>query len=112
MASDWHKVAGFHPVADGLVPNMLAFNVGVELGQLLAFAGILILMGFCRLPSSIGRRTASTPSLCAPASCCWHAAHRLLRFLTYRGTHVHQSISCFPALADCSPTAPPVATLV
>jgi hypothetical protein len=33
---------------DGLVPNMLAFNVGVEIGQLLALAGILIVMGFWR----------------------------------------------------------------
>jgi len=31
---------------DGLVPNMLAFNVGVEVGQLLALAGILAVMGF------------------------------------------------------------------
>lgn len=33
---------------DGLIPNMLAFNVGVEIGQLLALAAILIVMGFWR----------------------------------------------------------------
>lgn len=33
---------------DGLIPNMLAFNVGVEIGQLLALAAILIAMGFWR----------------------------------------------------------------
>jgi hypothetical protein len=30
------------------LPNLLAFNVGVEIGQLLALAVILILMGFWR----------------------------------------------------------------
>lgn len=33
---------------NGLVPNMLAFNMGVEIGQLLALAGILIAMGWWR----------------------------------------------------------------
>ncbi len=33
---------------DGLVANMLAFNVGVEIGQLLALTAILIVMGVWR----------------------------------------------------------------
>lgn len=33
---------------DGLIPNLLAFNVGVEIGQLLALSAILIVMGFWR----------------------------------------------------------------
>ena len=33
---------------DGLVGNMLAFNVGVEIGQLLALSAILIVMNFWR----------------------------------------------------------------
>lgn len=33
---------------DGLIPNLLAFNVGVEIGQLLALFAILIAMGFWR----------------------------------------------------------------
>lgn len=41
---------------DGLVPNMLAFNVGVEVGQLLALAGILILMGFWRRHAAFARQ--------------------------------------------------------
>ena len=36
----------------GLVPNMLTFNVGVEIGQLLALTGILIVMGFWRRTSA------------------------------------------------------------
>lgn len=35
---------------------MLAFNVGVEIGQLLALAGILIAMGFWRRTASFGRQ--------------------------------------------------------
>lgn len=42
------KIQEFSIPQDGLLFNLLAFNVGVELGQLLALAGILILMGFWR----------------------------------------------------------------
>ncbi len=42
------KLQDFALSKEGLVPNMIAFNVGVELGQLLALAGILIVMGFWR----------------------------------------------------------------
>lgn len=41
---------------DGLIPNMLAFNVGVEIGQLLALAAILIAMGFWRRTSAFPRQ--------------------------------------------------------
>ncbi|WP_240704940.1 HupE/UreJ family protein [Croceicoccus sediminis] len=40
---------------DGLIPNLLAFNVGVELGQLLALAIILIVMNIWRLSPSFQR---------------------------------------------------------
>ncbi len=50
------KLQDFELSPDGLVPNMLAFNVGVELGQLLALAGILIVMGFWRRSASFQRR--------------------------------------------------------
>jgi len=42
------KLQEFTLSQEGLVPNILAFNVGVELGQLLALAAILIVMGFWR----------------------------------------------------------------
>jgi hypothetical protein len=38
------KLQDFALSSDGLVPNILAFNVGVEIGQLLALSLILILM--------------------------------------------------------------------
>lgn len=42
------KIQDYDVSPDGLLPNLLAFNVGVELGQLLALGAILILMGFWR----------------------------------------------------------------
>lgn len=40
---------------DGLVVNLLAFNVGVEAGQLLALAAILIAMGYWRRTPGFAR---------------------------------------------------------
>ena len=42
------KILDYEISPDGLLPNLLAFNVGVEIGQLLALAGILIAMGYWR----------------------------------------------------------------
>ena len=42
------KIIDYEIAEDGLLPNLLAFNVGVELGQLIALAMILIVMGFWR----------------------------------------------------------------
>ncbi len=42
------KIIDYEISPDGLLPNLLAFNVGVEVGQLLALALILIVMGFWR----------------------------------------------------------------
>jgi hypothetical protein len=42
------KILEYEISPDGLVPNLLAFNVGVEIGQLLALAVILIAMGYWR----------------------------------------------------------------
>ncbi|SFE53040.1 HupE / UreJ protein [Sulfitobacter brevis] len=42
------KILDYNIAKDGLLPNLLAFNVGVELGQILALAAILIIMGFWR----------------------------------------------------------------
>ena len=42
------KLLDYEIAPDGLLANLLAFNVGVELGQLMALAVILIVMGFWR----------------------------------------------------------------
>lgn len=44
---------------DGLIPNILAFNVGVELGQILALGAILIAMGFWRRADVFARQAYS-----------------------------------------------------
>ena len=42
------KILDYDIASDGLLPNLLAFNVGVEIGQLCALAVILIVMGYWR----------------------------------------------------------------
>jgi len=42
------KILEYQISEDGLLPNLLAFNVGVEIGQILALCVILILMGYLR----------------------------------------------------------------
>ena len=42
------KIIEYDISPDGLVPNLFAFNVGVEMGQLIALAMILIAMSFWR----------------------------------------------------------------
>jgi hypothetical protein len=42
------KILEYQIAPDGLLPNLLAFNVGVEIGQILALAVILIVMGYWR----------------------------------------------------------------
>lgn len=42
------KIIEYNISPDGLVPNLLAFNVGVEIGQLLALSAILIVINYWR----------------------------------------------------------------
>ena len=49
------KIIEYKISPDGLVPNLLAFNVGVEIGQLLALAAILIVMGYWRRTAGFWR---------------------------------------------------------
>ncbi len=42
------KILQYDIAPDGLLPNLLAFNVGVEIGQILALAVILNVMGYWR----------------------------------------------------------------
>lgn len=52
---------------DGLIPNLLAFNVGVELGQFMALAVILIVMNVWRLSPTFSRSAtvANAALMCA-----------------------------------------------
>lgn len=49
------KIIDYDISPDGLVPNLLAFNVGVEIGQLIALGAILIAMGYWRRTASFWR---------------------------------------------------------
>ncbi|CZF80666.1 hypothetical protein GCE9029_02129 [Grimontia celer] len=53
------KIIDYDISLDGLVPNLLAFNIGVEIGQLLALGAILILMGFWRRHTHFYRQAYS-----------------------------------------------------
>jgi hypothetical protein len=46
------KILDYDIAPNGLIPNLLAFNVGVEIGQLIALAMILIVMGYWRRTTS------------------------------------------------------------
>ena len=54
------KLQDFEVSRDGLLANLVAFNIGVELGQLLALGGILILMGFWRKTAGFWRHAYTT----------------------------------------------------
>lgn len=53
------KLIEYDMSPDGLIPNLLAFNIGVEIGQLIALGSILIVMGFWRRHASFYRQAYS-----------------------------------------------------
>lgn len=61
------KIIDYNISSDGLIPNLLAFNVGVELGQLIALASILVIMGWWRRSDSFLRHaySANVAMMCA-----------------------------------------------
>ena len=42
------KMLDFELGTDGLLPNLIAFNIGIEIGQFLALAGVLIVISYWR----------------------------------------------------------------
>lgn len=57
------KLQEFELSKDGLLQNLLAFNVGVEIGQLMALGVILIVIGFWRKHSSFKKLSIAANSL-------------------------------------------------
>jgi len=53
------KIQEYEISSDGLVPNLLAFNAGVEIGQLLALSVILIAMSYWRRTAGFVRHAYS-----------------------------------------------------
>lgn len=54
------KIIDFEMAPNGLIPNLIAFNVGVEAGQLLALGAILIAMNHWRRTPSFARHAYGT----------------------------------------------------
>lgn len=61
------KVQEYEIAPDGLLVNLVAFNLGVEIGQMLALGAILIAMSYWRRSDSFWRHayTANTAMMCA-----------------------------------------------
>ena len=61
------KVQEYQIAPDGLLTNLIAFNLGVEIGQLLALGAILIAISFWRRTDSFWRHayTANVAMMCA-----------------------------------------------
>ncbi len=57
------KIIAFEIAQDGLIPNLIAFNIGVEMGQLLALGAILIVMGYWRRTASFMRHAFAANTL-------------------------------------------------
>jgi len=54
------KILDFGISPDGLIPNLIAFNVGVEIGQILSLSAILIAMTYWRRTTSFTRHAYTT----------------------------------------------------
>ena len=57
------KLQEFELASDGLVANMIAFNIGVELGQFMALAFIVIVINFWRKSASFQRFATITNTM-------------------------------------------------
>lgn len=57
------KIIEYDIASDGLLANLIAFNVGVELGQLLALAAILVVMTRWRASPSFARQAYAANTL-------------------------------------------------
>jgi hypothetical protein len=62
------KLQDFEMAPDGLVMNLVAFNIGVELGQLLALGAILIAMGFWRRTPGFWKACSASSASAAPST--------------------------------------------
>ena len=75
------KLQDFKLSPDGLLPNMIAFNIGVEIGQLLALSLILIAMRYWRSTASFMRH-ALAANFVLFASGLMLAGYQFTGFLT------------------------------
>lgn len=78
------KVQELNPPADGLVPNIIAFNVGIELGQLLALSAVLALILWWRRTAVFARYSLIANFLIITAGFTL-TGYQLTGFLTGQG---------------------------
>ncbi len=78
------KIHDFEVSPDGLIPNLVSFNIGVELGQLAALSVILIAMSAWRRTDAF-TRTASAANWALAAAGVWLTGMQLMGFVTARG---------------------------
>lgn len=79
------KILEFEISPQGLIPNLVAFNVGVEIGQLLALSAILIAMGYWRRSSSFARHAIGANVVIMTAGFVLMGYQLAGYFLTQRG---------------------------
>ncbi|MFK8080087.1 MAG: HupE/UreJ family protein [Granulosicoccus sp.] len=82
------KIIEYEISADGLVPNLLAFNVGVEIGQLLALAAILLVMRYWRATASFAHQ-AYTANVTMMAAGFTLMGFQIAGFVVSELAHVH-----------------------
>lgn len=78
------KLQEFTLSSDGLVPNILAFNIGVEIGQVLALGTILIAMNFWRRTDAFLRQ-ATTANVVLMAAGLVLIGYQLIGYLINSG---------------------------
>ncbi|MFT6875648.1 MAG: hypothetical protein ACI9XK_001720 [Granulosicoccus sp.] len=82
------KIIEYDISADGLIPNLLAFNVGVEIGQLLALAAILLLMKYWRASASFAQQ-AYAANVMLLTSGFTLMGFQIAGFVVTELTHIH-----------------------
>lgn len=74
------KILDYQIAPDGLLTNLIAFNVGVEIGQILALGAILIVMGYWRRHPGFWRQ-AYGANLVMMALGAWLMIYQITGFL-------------------------------
>jgi hypothetical protein len=79
------KIQELNPSRDGLLPNMISFNVGVELGQLLALSLMLVVVLVWRSRPSFARQAVLANAAILTAGLVL-VGYQLTGFFVQRGT--------------------------
>jgi len=81
------KIIDYDISADGLLANLIAFNVGVEIGQLLALVAILLVMRYWRASTAFARQAYAANVIMMTAGFTLMAI-QLTGFIITKFTHI------------------------